>query len=701
MTSRLDSPRSSCPLCHLAGLGLAGILILAFPAGTRAADRAQKPQIGDCGLDLTARDTTVDPGNDFFRYANGSWLASYQIPEDLAGYGSFTKLALLSEDQIKSILEDLAKEGAAPGTPAWKIGELYSGYLDVAARDAKGLAPLDPYFKEVRAATTPEDIARLMGKYSRTNGGGFGGGMSPFPFFVDQDEKDPSRYLAHFFQGGLGLPDRDYYLKTDNPRFATARDAYKEYLTTIFTLAGESDPDRRADKIIALENKIAEVHWPREDMRNVDKTYNVMGPSDLTSSAPGFPWDVYLQAAGIADQKELVVAPPSAFTGMAKVFRETPIETWQDFLVYRLMRNNADCLPSDVDDATFDFTSKAITGAKEQRDRWKRAVHFTNRAMGDALGKIYVEKYFSPVAKQRIDELVQNLLVAMGDRIDHLDWMSPETKKAARTKLSKFNVKIGYPDTWRDYSGLDIEKGDLLGNSMRARAFNYDYNVAKLGKPVDRKEWLMTPQTVNAYYNSGMNEIVFPAAILQPPFFDPYADDAVNYGAIGAVIGHEIGHGFDDQGRKSDGDGVLRDWWTEDDAARFKARTDALVARYDAFSPLEGMHVNGQLTLGENIGDLGGLEIAHYAYQLSLKGKDAPVIDGLTGDQRFFLSFAQIWRGKMRDAILATQVSSDPHSPVEFRVNGPLPNVDTWYAAFGVKEGDALYLAPDKRIHIW
>jgi len=686
---------------HATDLASVGILVLAAGA-ISGCDRTPKPQIGEFGVDLSARDTAVHPGDDFFRYANGTWLKTFEIPEDLPGYGSFTLLYLQSEDELHSILEELTRGEAPEGTPSWKMDVLYGEYLDVASRDAKGLAPLAPYLEEIHGATTHEDVARLLGEYTRLNYRGYRGAwVSPFLFFVDQDEKDPSRYLAHFWQGGLALPDRSYYLDTGSPRFAAAREAYREYLTRLFTLVGESDPQERADRVLSLETQLAGVQWPRQDMRNLDKTYNVMGPGDLAGMAPGFPWGRYLEAAGLGGEEEFVVAPPSAYAGSAAVFEDTPVRTWQDYLVSRLLWSNADCLPSEIDDATFEFTSRALTGSEEQRERWKRGVEFVNASMGEALGKIYVERYFPPESKEQMESLVQNLLEAMRERIDGLGWMSPETKEAARDKLSKFGVKIGYPEEWRDYSGLDVEPGDLLGNSLRAHAFAYDYEVNKLGKPVDRKEWGMTPQTVNAYYNSGLNEIVFPAAILQPPFFDPDADDAVNYGAIGSVIGHEIGHGFDDQGSKSDGDGVYRNWWTEGDRERFQARTDALVARYDAFTPLEGMHVNGRLTLGENIGDLGGVEVAYSAYQLSLGGKEPPVIDGLTGDQRFFLGYAQVWRGKMRDAALANRVASNAHSPVEFRVNGPLPNVDAWYAAFNVQEGDSLYLPPEQRIHIW
>jgi predicted metalloendopeptidase len=399
-------------------------------------------------------------------------------------------------------------------------------------------------------------------------------------------------------------------------------------------------------------------------------------------------------------EEELLVAQPSAYTGMAAVFADTPVETWRDYFTYRLLRNNAAFLPKKVDETHFEFVS-ALSGAEQQRERWKRGVQLINGAIGEAVGQLYVERYFSARAKERIDELVGNLLAAFAMRIETLDWMSEETKAEAREKLAKFTVKIGYPDEWRDYTDLEIRPGDLFGNVKRAQEFGTEFQLAKLGRPVDRDEWLMTPQTVNAYYNPNLNEIVFPAAILQPPFFDPWADDAVNYGAIGAVIGHEIGHGFDDQGRKYDGDGILRDWWTEKDAERFGKKTDVLVAQYDGYSPIEGMNVNGEFTLGENIGDLGGLEISYHAYHLSLDGKEAPVIDGLTGDQRFFLGFAQIWRGKMRDQIMAVLLASDPHSPVEFRVNGTLRNVDAWYAAFDVTDDHAMYLPPEDRVHIW
>lgn len=693
-------------LMHVAVLAaLLGLTALTLPHSGMLAGATvpQQAELGEWGVDLSSRNVKVKPGDDFFRYANGQWLDTYEIPEDLPGYGSFTNVFLRCEEQVKGIIEAQADAGGAKGSLPQKIGDLYNDYLDQDRLDTKGLTPLEGYVKKIQAAKTHEDIAVLMGELGRVNGGGVyrGGGNTLFEFYIDQDEKIPSQYIPHFNQSGLGLPDRDYFLDEENPRFVDARKAYGDYVEKVLALAGKTDPAMRAERILALETRVAEAHWPAEDTRDLDKTYNKLSREEVRKLAPEFPWNPYFHALGMDSQQEFIIMSPSAYTGMATVFKETPVQVWQDYLVYRLMRNNSSFLTRELDQLTFEFISKAITGSKEQRARWKRGVQFVNGTMGDAVGKLYVEQYFSPDAKARMDGLVKNLLVAMGERIDGLDWMSDVTKKAAHEKLSKFTVKIGYPEKWRDYSDLEIKKGDLMGNVFRARAFEFDYNVGKLGKPVDRAEWFMSPQTVNAYYNPPMNEIVFPAAILQPPFFDLHADDAVNYGAIGAAIGHEIGHGFDDQGRKSDGDGVLRDWWTEEDGSRFKEKVSVLVERYNGFSPLEGLHVNGQLTLGENIGDLGGLEITYHAYKLSLHGKEAPVIDGLTGDQRFFLGFAQVWKSKMRDELMTALVASNPHSPAEFRVNGPLPNIDAWYEAFNVQPGDDLYLAPDKRIRIW
>jgi len=668
-------------------------LAAAIP-GTAAA-RGATAAIGSYGLDLAGRDEAVRPQDDFFRYANGTWLDEFEIPPDLATYGSFVQLFLQSEENVKAIVEEAAAEDAEPGTLAQKVGDLYRGFTDEEGIEAAGLSPLAPDFERVLGADTSTDIVRLLAKYQRV------GGTTPFQYYVGQDEKDPSRYLVHFVQSGLGLPDRDYYLVEDNERFAAARDAYRTYLEKMLTLAERDAPATRAQAIYDFEKRLAESHWTSTETRDVEKCYNVMSRKALEELAPGMPWDVYLEGLGLGDVDEFVVENPSAFAGMAQAVADTPVEVLRDYIIYRLLRNNSPFLPKRIDDTHFEFQSTALSGAKEQRARWKRGVQFVNGSMGEAVGQLYVERHFLPLAKARIDELVENLITAFGTRLETLEWMTPETRERAREKLSKFAVKVGYPDEWRDYSALQIRPHDLIGNARRAALFENQREIDKLGGPVDRKEWFMSPQTVNAYYNGGLNEIVFPAAILQPPFFDPYADDAVNYGAIGAVIGHEIGHGFDDQGRKMDGDGALRDWWKPEDVERFQERADMLVAQYNGFSPIDGMHVNGELTLGENIGDLGGLEIAYHAYHLSLGGKPAPVIDGLTGDQRFFLGFAQIWRGQVREELMAQLLAADPHSPLEFRVNGTLRNVDAFYQAFHVEPGDAMYLEPDARVRIW
>ena len=672
---------------------LLGLTLFLAPLSAAA---APKPELGDFGIELKSRNTTVRPQDDFFRHANGTWLETFEIPPDLASYGPFVSLFLRSEGEVKAIIaESASMPDVKPGSLSQKIGDMYNDFLDDTAREAKGLAPVSADLERTRKAKSHAEVAGLMAEFSRL------GATSPFNFSIQQDSKDPAHYRPHLAQGGLALPDRDYYLEMDNPRFATAREAYQAYLVKLLTFADRTEPARRADAILALEKRLAEAQWTAEETRDVEKTYNSMTRAEMMALSPTFPWAPYLAGLDLDHQDRFIVMMPSAITGMGQVFAETPVDVWQDYLATALLRNNAAFLPESVDDASFTFISTAITGSKQKRERWRRGTQFVSNTLGEAVGRLYVERHFTPEAKARVDRLVENLIAAMAERIDKLEWMSPETKVKAHEKLAKFNVKIGYPDKWRDYFALDVHKGDLVGNVNRSRAFEYDFQLAKLDKPVDLDEWLLTPQTVNAYYNSSMNEIVFPAAILRPPFFDAAADDAVNYGGIGAVIGHEIGHGFDDQGRKSDGDGVLTDWWTAADAERFKQRSDMLVTQYSAFSPLDGMNVSGELTLGENIGDLGGLEIAYHAWKLSLDGKEAPVIDGLTGDQRFFLGYAQIWQGKMRDALMATVITSDPHSPNEFRVNGALRNMDAFYEAFDVKPGDSMYLAPEARVRIW
>lgn len=671
----------------------AALVFLSTPVVATAGSAV--PRIGAFGLDLAGRDLDVRPQDDFFRYANGTWLDEFQIPPDLPGFGSFFDLWIQSEEQVQAIIEDVAGGNPPAGTNERKIADLYNDFLNVDAIEAKGLSPIESDMAAIRAAKTHEDVARLLGTYARF------GLNTPFGYYVDQDSKSPDHYIAYFTQGGLGLPDRDYYLNADNPRFAAAVSARRTYLTTVLGFVGHDDPAAGAEHVLALEKKLATAHWPSEETRDVDATYNKLSPSELAALAPAFDWDTYLTALELASQDAYIITTPSAYSGMAQVVANTPVEHWHAYLLCTLIGSHAAWLPKEVDDTVFTFVSQAITGATEQRERTKRAVQFVNGSMGRAVGKLYVERHFPPESKAQVDALVDNLLAAMGQRIDKLDWMGSGTKERAKEKLARFGVKIGYPDKWRDYSELTVVPGDLVGNARRATLFEYERNRRKLGREVDRSEWLMSPQVVNAYYNPQMNEIVFPAAILRPPFFDPEADPAINYGGIGAVIGHEIGHGFDDQGRKFDGHGVQQDWWTEADAKRFDERAQALVAQYDAFSPIEGMHVNGDLTLGENIGDLGGLEIAYHAYRLSLNGKEPPVIDGLTGDQRFFMGYAQIWRGKLREALMATMLASNPHSPEEFRVNGAVPNVDAWYDAFGVTEADAMYRAPEDRVRIW
>ena len=671
------------------------IATLWIAAATAAsANPGHTPDIGDWGVDLGGRDRAVRAQDDFFRHANGKWLDTFAMPEDLGSYGSFTALFLQAEEQVHAIVQEAAAAKAPAGGPSQKIGDLYSDFVDESAIETAGMTPIAPELERIAALATHEDVARYLATAMRR------GGSTPFTYYVDQDEKNPARYVPHFYQAGLGLPDRDYYLVEENEQFRRAREAYRAYLEKMLGFAGASDPAASAERVYTLEKHLAESHWPSADTRDVDRTYNLLARANVVEMAPGFAWNEYLDGLGLAKDLDVIVMMPTAYAGMAEIFSETPVSTWQDYLRYWLVRDTAALLPRDVDDTHFAFTS-ALSGAKKQRDRWKRGVQFVNQAMGEAVGRLYVERHFPASSKAQVSALVDNLLKAFDERIDTLEWMSPETKKRANEKLTQFTVKVGYPDEWRDYSKLVVKRGDLVGNARRAASFEYDRDLAKFDKPVDRNEWLMSPQVVNAYYNPNMNEIVFPAAILQPPFFDPNADDAVNYGGIGMVIGHEIGHGFDDQGRKSDGTGHLTDWWTAEDAARFDERANVLVTQYDGYSPIDGMTINGRLTLGENIGDLGGLEIAHYAYRLSLGGKPAPVIDGLTGDQRFFLGFSQIWRGKIRDEAMASLLASNPHSPVEYRVNGTLRNVDAWYDAFDVKPGDDMYLPEAERVRIW
>jgi predicted metalloendopeptidase len=650
-----------------------------------------KAAIGAFGLDLTAGNPAVKPGDDFFSYASGNWYNTFQIPPDRASFGAFNQLDELSKQRVREIIEAAAAAHAPAGSPTQKIGDYYAAYMDQAAIEANGLAPAQSDLKRITTAGTKTDIARLFG---------LPGFASLFDLDLPPDLKNPDRYSVAISQSRLGLPDRDYYLK-DDPKLKEIRDKYVAYISQMLTLGGVADPGAKAADIMAFETAVARVQWPIDKRRDVDATYNPRTKEQLLAYAPGFPWQTFLDASSVGGRKELVLGELTAIRDLADLFKHTALPTLKAYLTFHYLSEHAPYLPKRFDDARFAFYGQTMRGQPQQRERWKRAVDEVDGALGEQVGQLYVARYFPPESKAKMQELVANLRAALSDRLDTLDWMTPQTKSRAHEKLATFTPKIGYPDVWKDYSSLQVRRDDLIGNVRRAAEWHWQYQVARLDKPVDRAEWQMTPQTINAYYNPLNNEIVFPAAILQPPFFDPNADDAVNYGAIGAVIGHEIGHGFDDQGRKFGPDGSLTDWWTPKDVDVFKGRVSKLIAQYSAFEALPGLKVKGENTIGENIGDLGGLNMAYHAYQLSLQGKPAPVIDGLTGDQRYFLSWAQVWRAKYRDGALREQVMSDPHSPSIFRVNGPLRNIDAWYGAFGVQPGDKLYIKPEERVSIW
>jgi len=589
-------------------------------------------------------------------------------------------------------------EGYKPGDAAnpdrAKVATLYQGFMDEAAIERADAAPLLERLAPVKAATTKDDVAVLMGKSM----GGFG--ASFFGPGVNDDAKQPDIYALYLRQSGLGLGDRDLYL---DPKFAPQVVRYQAYVAQMLGMANWPNAQAAAAKIVAMETRIAQAHWTRAQSRDRDKTYNPMTLAQLQAQAPGFPWAKFWTAAGIDKANRAIVAQNTAFPKIAEVFATTDLDTLKAWQAFRTADDIAPLLSKRFVDANFDFRSKFLNGQPQQRDRWKRGINVTERALGEAIGRDYVALYFPPASKTKMDELVGNLRIALRGRIDGLPWMGAATKQEAQAKLANFSVKVGYPDKWRDYSALQITPGDLIGNVERAGRFEWDYRRNRMGGPVDKAEWGMTPQTVNAYYNSVKNEIVFPAAILQPPFFDPDADPAVNYGGIGGVIGHEISHGFDDQGRKSDGKGVLRDWWTAQDAAKFEAQAVKLGAQYEAytFEGLPGVKINGRASMGENIGDLGGVLISLDAYHTSLGGKPAPVLDGYSGDQRFFLGWGQVWRTLFRTEALRQQLVSDPHSPGQIRAINPLRNVDAWYKAFDVKPGDAQYLAPADRVRIW
>ncbi len=650
-----------------------------------------QPAIGEFGFDMEGMDTSIRPGADFNLFANGTYLKNTPIPADRTSYGAFHMLHDRSQENLKTLIEESAANPAA-SEDAGRIGAFYSSFMDEAAVERLGAGPLQSDLAEVRAADTREEIARLMGRTQS------GFGSSLFGVQVFEDLQDAKKTSAYVVQGGIGLPDRDYYLET---RFAAQKTAYQAYVTEALDLAGWPNAEQAAADIVAFETRIAEQHWTAVENRQIDKIYNPTTVAGLTTDAPGFDWAAWADGAGLGEVPVLIAANNTAFPGMAKVFAETPVETLQSWQAFHVIDQASPFLAQAFVDNRFNFYGKTLGGQPENQPRWKRGVATVDGSLGEVLGREFVARHFPAESKAQMEALVINLRAAMTARIQGLDWMSPETKQQALYKMSRFGVKIGYPDEWREYDGLRLEPGDLYGNVERSAAFEWAFNIDKLGKPVNPLEWGMTPQTVNAYYNPVRNEIVFPAAILQAPFFDPNADAAVNYGGIGAVIGHEITHGFDDQGRKTDGDGALRDWWTAEDAAKFEERTRVLGAQYSALTPLEGASVNGDLTMGENIADLGGLLLALDAYRMSLNGQPAPVINGLTGDQRVFLGWAQVWRSNIRDEALRQQVTVDPHAPAQYRAGATVRNIDAWYQAFGVQPGDEQYLAPDARARIW
>jgi putative endopeptidase len=661
-------------------------------AGGEAPLDVASPHYGAWGFDFSGEDTTVQPGADFFRYANGRWVDREQIPADRARYGNFDKLSILSENRTRLLIENAGAAGQPADVDAAKVGAAYRAYMDQARVDALDAAPLRAELDAIRRESTREDIARVMGRAPKSLQSAL------FDFDIEADEKAPKQYAVYLDVGGLGLPDRDYYLQ---PSFANKKAAYVAYVADLLRQIGWTQPEAAADAVVALETKIAEASWTRAEQRDVDKTYNPMTVAALGRYAPGFDFPAFFAAADLGGVDRVVIQSNTAFPKVSAIFQATPVDTLKAWQAFHLVDNAAPYLSDRFVQARFQFRNKTLRGQPEIQPRWKRAVGFVNGGLGEAVGRLYVAQYFTPEAKAKMDVLVGDLKTALAARIQRVSWMSPQTKTRALEKLAKFTVKIGYPAKWRDYGALVVTPDDLYGDAQRMGAFEWARRVKRLNDAVDKLEWDMTPQTVNAYYNPTNNEVVFPAAILQPPFFDPNADPAINYGGIGAVIGHEMTHGFDDQGRKSDGDGALSDWWTPEDAAKFTAQTTRLGAQFSQFEPVPGAHVNGDLTMGENIADLGGVLLALDAYHASLHGEPAPVIDGLTGDQRVFLGFAQVWRNKIRDDAVRQQVVTDPHSPAQFRVNGPLRNIDAWYAAFGVKPGDPLYLPPEQRARIW
>ena len=666
-------------------------LLLAFLLMIVSCDKKERL---NSGVILKNMDTLVKPGDNFDAYVNGNWTKNNKIPADKASIGVGQIIDDKAQEDVKAIIENSSKGNFANGSDEQKIGDFYEAFMNVKTRDEKGINPLLSEFKKINAIANYSDLAKYFGIANKY------GNNIPFQMGVIEDFKDPTKYMLYTWQGGLGLPDREYYFLEDS-KSKEIRSKYVIHIAKMLQLAKVENPTKLASQIMALETLMASNHMKKELTRDYGKLYNKYAIKDLNKLMPDFDWDSMLKSAGIFNQKNITITQVEYIKSLNTIIKKTPLETWKNYLKWSTINGAASSLSTALQDENFEFYGKVMYGIEKQKPLWRRGVQAVNNNLGEIVGKVYVEKHFSSESKEHVTILVKNLLKAYEESIKKLDWMTPETKKQALEKVSKFTVKVGYPDKWRDYSKLKVIKGDLYGNIQRATEFEYNRQINKLGKPVDRTEWGMTPQTVNAYYNPTQNEIVFPAAILQAPFFDSNVEDAVNYGGIGAVIGHEIGHGFDDQGSSFDGDGLLRNWWTAKDLAAFKLRTKALVAQYNEFKVFPDLNVNGEFTQGENIGDLGGLSIALKAYKRSLNGKASPVLDGFTGEQRLFIGWAQSWLHKDREETLRNQIASDPHSPPKFRVNGVVRNIPEFYEAFNVKPTDSLYLAPEKRVRIW
>jgi putative endopeptidase len=654
--------------------------------------RDGKPTFSPWGVDLTAMDTAIKPGDDFFDYVNGAWAKRTEIAADRTFVGIDSVLNDQIDRDVRAIVEDMAKDPAASGRIGQQVGDFYASWMDVAAIDAKGIAPAKPYLDKISKVKDKGELIDLFATI---------GYASPVGVSIFPDLANPTQYAVYASQGGLGLPNRDYYM-LQGAKYDTYRAAYRAYMTRIQQLAGIPDAAARTNRIFALEAAIAKVHWTPEQSRDIEKIYNPMDLAKLNSFAPELEWNRALAKSGLGDVKTVIVTETSAVQAISKMLETVPLETWKDYLAYHFISDHAAYLPKDFDQASFDFYSKTLRDVPNQRDRWKRGVSLVNGALGEAVGQIYVQRYYPPESSRQMAELIDNFRAALKEKIETNNWMDLATKKEALAKLGSFDPRTGHPVKYIDYSGLKVDRSDLFGNVMRSSQFDWDLILTRMKKPVDRTLWGMLPQTNNAYYDPTQNQITFPAAILQPPYFDPDADPAANYGSIGATIGHEIGHGFDDQGRKFDASGKLRDWWTPATAKLYDEHAAELVKQYDSYEPIPGVRIKGQLTLGENLGDLGGLEVAYAAYRRYVaEHGEPPVIGGFTGDQRFFIAYGYSWQRKQREGALRAQLLTDEHSPAEYRVNGVVRNVDAWYRAFNVQPGDKLYLPPEKRVKVW